>query len=76
MDFKTEYPEFAVIERQIRIARAERAAAIGALLARGTLATFRGLKQLGTVFSRGLEAERDRRAIEADTFLRRSVPRS
>jgi hypothetical protein len=76
MDFKNEYPEFAVIERQIRIARAERAAAIGSLLAGAVLGTIRGLKHLGTVFSRGLEAERDRRAVEADAFLRRSVPRS
>jgi hypothetical protein len=75
MDFKTEYPEFAVIERQIRLARAERAAALGSLLASGVLASGRGLKRLAQVFSRQVDAERDRRAVEADSFLRRSVPR-
>ena len=75
MDFKTNYPEFAVIERQIRAARAERAAMVGTLFAEGGVALGRAVKRLANAFSRGLDAERDRRAIEADSFLRRSVPR-
>lgn len=76
MSFKTDYPEFATIEGHIRKARLERAAAVGAILARGTLAIGSALKSLGATFSRGLEAERDRRAVEADSFLRRSVPKN
>jgi hypothetical protein len=33
-----------------------------------------GLKGLATVMERGLAEERDRRAVESDAFLRRSVP--
>lgn len=75
MSFKTDYPEFATIENHIRKARIERAAAIGTILAQGTLAVAAALKRVGASFSRGLQAERDRRAVEADSFLRRSVPK-
>ena len=73
MDFKNDYPEYALIERQIRLARAERAAAIGTLFARAAVATWNGVKHVAQAISRGLEADRDRRAIEADSFLRRSL---
>ena len=75
MNFKNDYPEFASIERQIRQARVERAAMVGTLLARGALAIGAAFRQLGGALTRGLEAERDRRAVEADSFLRRSVPK-
>ena len=38
-------------------------------------AVIRGLKSFARTLGRGFAAERDRRAIEADTFLKRSVPK-
>ncbi len=75
MNFKTQYPDFASIEEHIRAARVERAVAIAAWLTDATLSVRRGLKRLAASTSAGLAAERDRRAIESDAFLKRSVPR-
>jgi hypothetical protein len=75
MDFKNDYPEYASIERHIRRARIERAATIGTFFAQASVAILRGGKRIADTFGRGLDAERDRRAVEADAFLRRSVPR-
>lgn len=75
MDFKNDYPQYAAIERQIRNARVERAAVVGTLLAQGGVALARAVQRIAASFGRGLDAERDRRAIEADSFLRRQVPR-
>ncbi|HUP31051.1 MAG TPA: hypothetical protein VM122_12815 [Usitatibacter sp.] len=75
MDFKNEYPEYAVIEQHIRRARIERSVAVShALIAAGE-SIVRGLKRLAASLGSNLEAERDRRAVEADAFLKRSVPR-
>jgi hypothetical protein len=68
-------PDFAPIEQHIRNANLERAAYIGALFAKGAAAVSRGLKRLGAAMERGYAEELDRRAIEADAFQRRSVPR-
>jgi len=67
--------EFAPIEQHIRNANLERAAYIGGLFARGAAAVSRALKRIGAAMERGYAEELDRRAIEADAFLRRSVPR-
>lgn len=82
MTFKDQYPDFATIEEHIRRARAERAVWIASWLSGVILAAGRGLKRLATNVGKfmvatgnGLAAERERRAIEADTFLQRSVPR-
>ena len=75
VDFKNDYPEYAVIERQIRNARVERAAMVGTLFAQGGLALAHAVQRIAAGFGNGLNAERDRRAIEADAFLRRQVPR-
>lgn len=75
MEFKDTYKDYAVIERQIRKARAERAMVVGTLFAEGGLALINGVRRITDAFSRGLDAERDRRAVESDAFLRRSVPR-
>ena len=75
MDFKKDYPEYAVIESQIRHARIERSVVVShALLAAG-VSIVRGLRKLASSLGNGIEAERDRRAVEADAFLKRSVPR-
>lgn len=75
MDFKEKYPDFAVIERHIKRAQAERSVAVAQLFANGIMAIGRGLRKLSEAMGRGLAAERDRRAIEADSFLKRSVPK-
>lgn len=75
MNFKEKYPDYAAIESQIRRARAERALAISQVLLGAGEAIVRGAKSLVAFMGRGDAAERDRRAIEADTFLQRSVPR-
>ena len=75
MDFKDSYPDFATIEAHIRKARAERSVAIAQYFAQGVLAIGRGLRSLARSMGTGLSAERDRRAVEADSFLKRSVPK-
>jgi hypothetical protein len=68
-------PEFASIEDHIRSANLERTAYLGELIAEGGVALARSLKRLGTVIGRAYDVELDKRAIEADAFLRRSIPR-
>ena len=75
MNFENDYPDYAVIESHIRRARIERSVAIAHAMVGAVNATVRGVKRLAASFGRGLEAERDRRAIESDAFLKRSVPR-
>jgi hypothetical protein len=73
MDFKTQYPDYAAIEQQIRRAQAERSLAVAQMIVRFIETIGRGLKRLsdGPV----LAAAADRRAIESDAFLKRSVPK-
>jgi hypothetical protein len=75
MDFKGTYPDFAAIEGHIEQARVERSVAIAQMFANAVLSAGRGLRSLGDAMGKGLAAERDRRAIEADSFLKRSVPK-
>jgi hypothetical protein len=75
MDFKRAYPEFAPVEEHIQRARAQRSVYLAHFIASFIAGIGSGLKKLAESFSDGLAAERDRRAIEADAFLRRSVPR-
>jgi hypothetical protein len=75
MDFKDTYPDFAAIEEHVRNARVERSVALSQMFVRGLFSVGRGLRNLSEVMGRGLAAERDRRAIESDSFLKRSVPK-
>ena len=75
MSFKDSYPEFAAVEAHIRRAHAERSVYIAAVLSDAILAAVRGIKSLAAATGSGLAAERERRAIESDAFLKRSVPR-
>ena len=75
MNIATEYPDFSVIEAHIRRARVERAVAVSHAIVGVGETIGRGLRRLANALDRGLAAERDRRAVEADAFLRRSVPR-
>ncbi len=75
MNFKEKYPDFAPIEAHIRRARAERSVAIAVALSEVVMGVSRFLKRFALAAGSGLSVERDRRAIEADAFLKRSVPR-
>ncbi len=74
-NFSNKYPEYSAIEHHIRRARAERSVAIAHMIAGAAEAVIRGTKRLFDSMGDGVAAERDRRAIEADSFLKRSVPR-
>ena len=67
--------DFTELEAHIRRARIERSVAVAQSIADAGEAIGRALRRLTTAMGRGLDAERDRRAIEADTFLKRSVPK-
>jgi len=75
MSFANDYPDYKAIEHHIRRARAERSVAIATWLANAVLGLSGGIKRLVDQTTTGLAAERDRRAIEADAFLKRSVPK-
>lgn len=75
MDFSNQYPDFAAVESHILRARAQRSVYLAHVIS-GLLASLgSGLRKLSESVGDGLAAERDRRAIEADAFLKRSVPR-
>jgi hypothetical protein len=75
MNFKEKYPDFAAIEGHIRAARLERVVYLSHVIVAAVQGMVDGLKRLGAVAARNVEAERDRRSVEADAFLKRSVPR-
>lgn len=67
--------DFRSIEAHIRRARVERSVAVAQSIVAVGETIGRAIRALFEAVGRGLEAERDRRAIEADVFLKRSVPR-
>jgi hypothetical protein len=73
MDFKTQYPEYADVQDLIHRARLERSVAIAHFIATGIAAVIDATRRLMATLSHGVEAEADRRAIEVDPFLRRSI---
>ena len=75
MNFKQKYPDFAAVESQIQRARVERAVVISGLIVDAVQATVRAFQKAARAMGGNVAAERDRRAIEADAFLKRSVPR-
>lgn len=75
MNFSERYPTFAAIEKQVRLARAERSVAVSHALVNAIESVLGGMKRLAASFGQGNLAERDRSAIEADSFLKRAVPR-
>ena len=70
--FKEKYPDFAAVEHHIRQARAERALYLAHVIAGIIDSVGKGIRRL-------LWADPNRaadlRAIEADAFLKRSVPK-
>ncbi|HUP97695.1 MAG TPA: hypothetical protein VM073_07135 [Usitatibacter sp.] len=75
MDFKDKYPDFANVEALVKRARAERQVAIATAFTNGIMALVDGTRRLAGALGSNLAAERDRRAIESDAFLKRSVPK-
>jgi hypothetical protein len=75
MSFRTEYPEYAAIESQIQRAHAERSVYLAHLIANATERAIRGLRELFGSLGRSVQAAHERQLIEADSFLKRSVPR-
>ena len=79
MSFKEKYPDYVSIEEYVRRARLERSIAIGNLVADAVVATWSLMKKVADTlvdaFHSNEAAEHDRQAIEANTFLKRSVPR-
>ena len=75
MSFKDTFPDFVAIEKHIQRAHAQRSLAIAQAIANFTVFVGRGIRKMGELMGRGLAAERDRRAIEADSFLKRAVPK-
>jgi len=75
VNIKNEYPDFAAIDEQIRRARLERSLAVSQMIVSLGESIGRGLRRAFDALGRGLDAELDRRAIEADVFLKRAVPR-
>ena len=70
-----EFPHYADVQDHIRRARLERSVAIAEGFATLVHKAAVWLKAFASRMSDGLAAENDRRAIEADVFLRRSVGR-
>ena len=70
-----QFPQYDDVQDYIQRARLERSVFIGEAFASAVVAIARGLRTLGRQLAEGLDAEADRRAIEADVFLKRSVGR-
>ena len=75
MNFKEKYPDFAPIAHHVQAMRLERAVYLSQVLVGALQSTIDGIKRLGSFTARNVQAERDRRAVQADAFLKRSVPR-
>ena len=75
MRFSETYPDYASVEEHVRRARAERAVYLASAITQFVVAVSNGLKRAVASTAKSMEAERERRAIEADPFLKRSVPR-
>jgi hypothetical protein len=70
-----EFPQYASVQEHIRRARLERSVYVAEAFATLVHRTAVALKGFFARMSEGLAAENDRRAIEADVFLKRSVGR-
>ena len=75
MDFKQMFPGFESIEEHVRRAHVERSVYLAHVIAGFITAAGHGLRRVTDAMGSGLAAERDRRAVEADAFLKRSVPK-
>ena len=74
-NFTEKYPEYTSIEAHIRRAHAERSIAVAHMIASAVEAAARGLKRVGNVFTKGVEAERNLHALEVDALFRKASPK-
>ena len=70
-----QFPQYDDVQDYIQRARLERSVFVGEAFASAVVAIGRALKSFGRRMAEGLDAEADRRAVEADVFLKRSVGR-
>ena len=75
MNFQQKYPDFGAIEAHIHRARVQRAVVVSGLIVDAVQAVVGGLRKAAAIIGRNVAAESDRRAIESDAFLKRSVPK-
>lgn len=75
MKLSDTYPDYASVEVHIQRARIERSVYLAAAIADGIMAVSRGFKRVAEKVARNMDREIERRAIESDPFLKRSVPR-
>ena len=69
--FIEKYPEYTAIEAHIRRAHAERSVYLAHLIASAVESTIRGIKSLGSMFTTGIQAERNLHALEVDALFKR-----
>ena len=75
MKFSQTYPDYAAVEDHIRRARAERAVYVANAITEFVMAVAGGLKRAAARVGQSMDREIERRAVESDPFLKRSVPR-
>jgi hypothetical protein len=75
MDTNLTDTDFSAIEHHIRAAHLERSVVVGRMIANLAHRLGAAVKSFFTTLDNGYAAELDRRAMEADAFLRRSAPR-
>jgi hypothetical protein len=68
MRFSKQYPDFAMIEADIRRARAERAVYLADLIARAIVAVTRGVQRAVEATAASMESDRRQRARIANPF--------
>ena len=74
-DYQDAYPEFLPVAEHIRQAQAERSIYIAHLIAIGVAKIGEGLRSIARLLDAPEAAERERKAVEEDLFLKRAVPR-
>ena len=74
-EFSKRYPEYASVEELIRNAHAERSVAIAHMIAVAADKAIRLVERLIGSLGDNLQAEHERRLIDADSFLRRAIHR-
>ena len=67
------YPNFEVIEEHVRRARIERSLVISQMIVAAIQAIVAGVRKAKAAMDVRMDAELERRHLEADPFLKRSV---
>ena len=75
MDFKDTPPELLPVAEHVRRAQALRSIYLAELIGSAVARVAGAMHRLAQPFHVGVASEEDRRAVEADPFLRRAVAR-